>query len=60
MLQLLAITKEFPWEYRYTLGQDLKRDGVVQFLSIQRRTRQRTRLSIANAAGYGSHGAGRG
>ncbi len=29
ILKLFEITKEFPREYKYTLGQDIKRDGIV-------------------------------
>ena len=36
ILKLFEITKEFPREYKYTLGQDIKRDGIVLVRSIYR------------------------
>lgn len=36
ILKLFEITREFPREYKYTLGQDIKRDGIVLVRSIYR------------------------
>jgi hypothetical protein len=36
ILKLFEYTKSFPREYRYTLGQDLKRDSMVLVRSIYR------------------------
>lgn len=36
VLLLFKYTKDFPREYKYTLGQDLKRDGIVLVRSIYR------------------------
>ena len=36
ILKLFEITRDFPREYKYTLGQDLKRDGIVLVRSIYR------------------------
>ena len=36
ILKLFEITKEFPREYKYTLGQDIKRDWIVLVRSIYR------------------------
>ena len=36
ILMIFEYTKEFPREYKYTLGQDMKRDGIVLVRSIYR------------------------
>ena len=36
ILLIYSITKDFSKEYKYTLGQDLKRDGMVLMRSIYR------------------------
>ena len=36
ILKLFEITRDFSREYKYTLGQDLKRDGIVLVRSIYR------------------------
>jgi hypothetical protein len=36
ILKIFELTKEFPREYKYTLGQDMKRDGLVLVRSIYR------------------------
>lgn len=36
ILLLFEYTREFPREYKYTLGQDMKRDGIVLVRSIYR------------------------
>ncbi len=39
ILLVYEITKEFPREYKYTLGQDMKRDGLQLVRSIYRANR---------------------
>jgi hypothetical protein len=34
ILKIFEYTKDFPKEYKYTLGQDMKRDGVQLVRSI--------------------------
>ena len=34
ILKLFEYTKDFPKEYKYTLGQDMKRDGIQLVRSI--------------------------
>ncbi len=36
ILRIFKYTKDFPREYKYTLGQDLKRDGIKLVRSIYR------------------------
>ena len=36
ILKIFEYTKDFPKEYKYTLGQDMKRDGVQLVRSIYR------------------------
>jgi hypothetical protein len=36
ILKIFEYTRDFPREYKYTLGQDLKRDGIVLVRSIYR------------------------
>jgi hypothetical protein len=36
ILKIFEYTKDFPREYKYTLGQDLKRDSLVLVRSIYR------------------------
>ena len=36
ILKILEITKDFPKEYKYTLGQDMKRDALQLVRSIYR------------------------
>jgi hypothetical protein len=36
VLKIFEYTKDFPREYKYTLGQDLKRDGINLVRSIYR------------------------
>ncbi len=36
ILKVFELTREFPREYKYTLGQDMKRDGLVLVRSIYR------------------------
>ena len=41
ILKVFEYTKAFPREYRYTLGQDLKRDSMVLVRSIYRANKAR-------------------
>ena len=41
VLKLFEVTKDFPREYKYTLGQDIKRDGVELVRSIYRANKSR-------------------
>ncbi len=36
VLKLFEVTRDFPREYKYTLGQDIKRDGIELVRSIYR------------------------
>ena len=36
ILKIFEYTKDFPREYKYTLGQDMKRDAIVLVRSIYR------------------------
>ena len=36
ILKVFEFTKDFPREYKYTLGQDMKRDAIVLVRSIYR------------------------
>jgi hypothetical protein len=36
ILVLFEVTKDFPKEYKYTLGHDIKRDGINLVRSIYR------------------------
>ena len=36
ILNIYEFTKDFPREYKYTLGQDMKRDGMMLVKSIYR------------------------
>ena len=36
ILKIFEYTKDFPKEYKYTLGQDMKRDGIQLVRSIYR------------------------
>ncbi len=36
ILNIFELTKEFPREYKFTLGQDMKRDGLTLVRSIYR------------------------
>jgi hypothetical protein len=39
ILKIFNYTKDFPKEYKYTLGQDMKRDGIQLVRSIYRANR---------------------
>lgn len=41
ILRLFDYTKDFPREYKYTLGQDIKRDGIQLVRSIYKANKER-------------------
>ena len=41
VLKLFEVTRDFPREYKYTLGQDIKRDGIELVRSIYRANKSR-------------------
>ena len=41
VLKIFEVTKDFPREYKYTLGQDMKRDGIELVRSIYRANKSR-------------------
>ncbi len=36
IIKLFEYTKDFPIEYKYSLGQDIKRDGIQLVLKVRR------------------------
>jgi len=49
ILKVFEYTREFPREYRYTLGQDLKRDSMVLVRSIYRANKARDKREFLEA-----------
>jgi hypothetical protein len=47
ILKIFEYTRDFPREYKYTLGQDLKRDGIVLVRSIYRANKAQSLISNA-------------
>jgi len=43
ILKVFEFTKDFPREYKYTLGQDMKRDAIVLVRSIYRANKAKTK-----------------
>ena len=43
ILQVFEYTKDFPKEYKYTLGQDMKRDALHLLRSIYRANKHKNR-----------------
>ena len=41
ILKIYEYTKDFPREYKYTLGQDMKRDGIQLVRSIYRANKEK-------------------
>jgi hypothetical protein len=41
IIKLFEYTKDFPREYKYTLGQDIKRDGIQFVRSIYRANKEK-------------------
>lgn len=44
ILLIFEYTKDFPKEYKYTLGQDIKRDGINLVRSIYRANKAKDKL----------------
>ncbi len=44
--KVFEFTKDFPREYKYTLGQDMKRDAIVLVRSIYRANKAKTKTVI--------------
>jgi hypothetical protein len=44
ILLIYSVTKHFPREYKYTIGQDMKRDGMQLVRSIYRANKYREKL----------------
>ena len=45
ILKIFDYTKDFPREYKFTLGQDLKRDGINLVRSIYRANKSKENYS---------------
>jgi hypothetical protein len=43
ILKIFEVTKDFPKEYKYTLGQDMKRDALQPVRSIYRANKSTTK-----------------
>ncbi len=44
-VRIFAVTKDFPREYKFTLGQDMKRDALVLLRSIYRINKARDKVA---------------
>ncbi len=44
VLRIFEVTKDFPRDYKYTLGQDMKRDALQLVRSIYRANRARDKV----------------
>ena len=44
ILKVFEFTKDFPREYKYTLGQDMKRDAIVLVRSIYRANKAKNKI----------------
>ncbi len=49
ILKIFDYTKDFPREYKFTLGQDLKRDGINLVKSIYRANKSREKMPYLEA-----------
>ena len=49
ILRVFEYTKDFPREYKYTLGQDLKRDSIVLVRSIYRANKAKSKTEYLEA-----------
>jgi hypothetical protein len=49
ILKIFEYTKDFPREYKFTLGQDLKRDGVNLVRSIYRANKSKEKTQYLEA-----------
>ena len=46
ILKIFECTKDFPKEYKYSLGQDMKRDALTLVRSIYRANRETDKISL--------------
>ena len=46
ILKIFEYTKDFPKEYKYTLGQDMKRDGIQLVRSIYRANKSKNKVTL--------------
>jgi hypothetical protein len=49
ILRIFEYTRDFPREYKYTLGQDLKRDSIVLVRSIYRANKAQSKTEYLEA-----------
>jgi hypothetical protein len=49
ILKLFEYTRNFPKEYKYTLGQDIKRDGILLVRSIYRANKEKDKRQYLEA-----------
>ncbi len=49
ILILFEVTKDFPKEYKYTLGHDIKRDGINLVRSIYRANKAKNKVEYLEA-----------
>jgi len=49
ILKIFDYTKDFPREYKFTLGQDLKRDGINLVRSIYRANKSKEKITYLEA-----------
>ena len=49
ILVLFEVTKDFPKEYKYTLGHDIKRDGINLVRSIYRANKAKNKVDYLEA-----------
>ena len=49
ILKIFEYTKDFPREYKYTLGQDMKRDAIVLVRSIYRANKAKSKIEYLEA-----------
>ena len=49
ILVLFEVTKDFPKEYKYTLGHDIKRDGINLVRSIYRANKAKNKVEYLEA-----------
>jgi hypothetical protein len=49
ILVLFGVTKDFPKEYKYTLGHDIKRDGINLVRSIYRANKAKNKVEYLEA-----------
>jgi hypothetical protein len=49
ILKIFEYTSDFPREYKYTLGQDMKRDAIILVRSIYRANKAKTKTEYLEA-----------